>query len=51
MTIFAEAIHHGQDDRFALNLWQRLDEVQPDVSPHHRRYGQRQEAACGVEML
>uniref|UniRef100_A0A0A8ZTW4 Uncharacterized protein n=1 Tax=Arundo donax TaxID=35708 RepID=A0A0A8ZTW4_ARUDO len=37
MAVLAEAIHDGEDDRLALHLGQRLDEVDADVRPHSRR--------------
>jgi hypothetical protein len=33
VAVFAEAIHHRQDDILSSHTWKRLDEVQPDVSP------------------
>jgi hypothetical protein len=37
MAVLAEAIHNREDDRLALHLGQRLNEVDADVSPHSRR--------------
>jgi hypothetical protein len=38
MAVLAEAIDDGEDDRLALHLGKRLDEVDADVRPHHRRH-------------
>jgi hypothetical protein len=36
MAVLAEAMDDGEDDRLALHLGKRLDEVDADVRPHHR---------------
>jgi hypothetical protein len=37
MAVLDKEIDDGEDDRLALHLGQRLDEVDTDVSPHSRR--------------
>ena len=36
MAVLAEAVHDGEDDRLALHLGQRLNEVDADVGPNRR---------------
>ncbi|KAF0921878.1 hypothetical protein E2562_020338 [Oryza meyeriana var. granulata] len=40
VAVFAEAVHHGEDDRLALHFGQRLDEVDADVGPNSGRHRQ-----------
>jgi hypothetical protein len=44
VAVFAEAIHHRQDDILSSHTRKRLDEVQPDVSldRYWQRKGQQQ---------
>ena len=36
-----DGVHHCQDDELATHARQRLDEVEPDVSPDRRWNGQQ----------
>jgi hypothetical protein len=51
MAVLAEAIDDGEDDRLALHLGKRLDEVDADVSPHHRWNRQWLQQPRGPEVV
>ena len=49
--VLAEAIDDDEDHRFAAHAKQSFDEVHPNVGPDRRRYGQRKEQSCRMQML
>jgi hypothetical protein len=51
MAVFAEAIDDEEDDRLALHLGKRLDEVNADVSPHRRWNRQWLQLTRGPEVV
>ena len=51
MTVFAEAVDDGEDDRLPIDPGKGFDEVEPNVCPHHRGNRQRHEQPRWVEVL
>jgi len=51
VAVFAKSVDHGEDDRFAANARQCLNEIQPDVRPDRRGYRERQEQAGRVQVF
>ena len=48
VAILAEAVDHRENDRFAANFGQCLDEIQAYVGPHRRGHRQWTEEASRV---
>jgi hypothetical protein len=49
--VLAEAVDDGEDDRLAVDPWQCLDEVQPNVGLDTGRYRQGQQEARWKQVL
>jgi hypothetical protein len=51
VAVFAELVHHDEDDGLPIYAWQRLDEVEPHIRPHCGWYRKGQEQLGQVKVL